>query len=173
MTRTERDPAVTATPEIAPGRFREVLAHHPTGVAVVTAIGPDDVPVGMAVGTLVSVSLDPALIGFLPDRGSTTFPHVRAAASFCVNVLAEDQAALARSFAATGTDRFAGVSWTPAPSGAPRLEGVTAWIDCELESVSLAGDHFFVLGRVLDLAGHGARDPLVFVKGSFGGVSRG
>lgn len=156
---------------VDPRTLRTVLGHVPTGVAVITAIGPGGGPVGMAVGTFTSVSLAPPLIGFFPARDSSTFPGIRAANSFCVNVLAAHQAELGRSFSARDTDRFSGVAWSPSGCGAPRLDGVAAWIDCDLETVTDAGDHFLVLGRVRDLAGHPDRSPLVFLRGAFAGVT--
>jgi len=149
-------------------RFRQVLASYPTGVTVVTAIGEDGNPAGMAVGTFTSVSLDPPLVAFLPDRSSTSFPKIRTASSFCVNVLAADQEDICRAFATRGGDKFAGVAWSPAGSGAPRLDGVAAWIDCDFESIADAGDHYFVLGRVRELDSHGERLPLVFFQGGYG-----
>jgi flavin reductase (DIM6/NTAB) family NADH-FMN oxidoreductase RutF len=62
--------------------FRQVLGNYPTGVAAITAMTADGVPVGMVVGTFTSVSLDPPLVGFLPDkksdRGSRAFCRQRA-----------------------------------------------------------------------------------------------
>src|SRR4051794_39645641 len=63
-------------------RFREVLGHYPTGVSAITAMGEDGLPTGLAVGTFTSVSLDPPLVGFLPDKNSSSFPKIRAAGSF-------------------------------------------------------------------------------------------
>jgi flavin reductase (DIM6/NTAB) family NADH-FMN oxidoreductase RutF/aminoglycoside phosphotransferase (APT) family kinase protein len=151
-------------------RFRRVLGHFPTGVAVITAVDPAGAPAGMAVGSFTSVSLDPPLVGFLPDRSSTSFPRIRASASFCVNVLAADQRELCQRFASRGGDKFAGLDWAPAPSGAPHLAGVAAWIDCDLVSVTDAGDHYFVLGRVRELDAVPDAAPLVFHRGGYGGV---
>ena len=156
---------------VDPFRFRTVLGNHPTGVSVVTAIDADGEPAGMVVGTFVSVSLYPPLVGFLPDRASTSFPRIRTASSFCVNVLAQGQQDLCRVFAARGGDKFAGVPWSPAPSGAPRLAGVAAWIDCTFHSVSEAGDHHLVIGHVQELDSPGDRAPLVFLRGRLGLVS--
>ena len=83
-----------------PGRFRHVLGHFPTGVVVVTAMHEEGGPVGMAVGSFTSVSLDPPLVAFLPDRSSTSFPKIRDAGSFCINVLANDQEHVCRAWAA-------------------------------------------------------------------------
>ncbi len=151
-----------------PRHFREVLGHFPTGVVVVTAIGPAGQPVGMAVGSFSSVSLDPPLVVFYPDRRSTTWPLVRGAGSFCVNVLAADQDAVCRAFATSGGDKFRGVPWRPAGSGAPLLDGVLAWIDCELEAIHDAGDHDLVLGRVRALGVENRVLPLLFFRGGYG-----
>lgn len=153
---------------IGGARFRDVLGHYPTGVVVVTVMGQDERPVGMAVGSFTSVSLDPPLVAFLPDRSSSTFPHIRAAASFCINVLAADQEAVCRAFAMRGADKFRDVSWTRSPSGAPVLDDVVAWIDCEPDRVHEAGDHFIVLGRVTAMEVARPTIPLLFFQGGYG-----
>jgi flavin reductase (DIM6/NTAB) family NADH-FMN oxidoreductase RutF len=160
-----------STTSIDGQRFREVLGSYPTGVTVITAIAEDGQPAGMAVGTFTSVSLDPPLVAFLPGKTSTSFPRIRTASGFCVNVLAANQEPVCRAFATRGGDKFAGVAWTPASSGAPRIDGVAAWIDCDFESVQEAGDHYFVLGRVRELDASGERLPLVFFQGGYGRFS--
>lgn len=153
---------------IAPRHFRDVLGHFPTGVCIVTAIDRDGEPVGMTVGSFASVSLDPPLVAFFPDRNSTTFPRIREAASYCVNVLAAAQEPVCRIFATRGIDKFAAVDWRPAPSGAPILEGVVAWIDCEPESITEAGDHYVFMGRVRALEVENPTLPLLFFQGGYG-----
>ena len=144
-----------------------MLGHFTTGVTVVTATAPSG-PVGLAVGSFASVSLDPALVAFFPDRGSSSWPHIEAAGSFCVNILAEDQEVVCRRFATKGDDKFVGLGWRPAASGAPLLDGVLAWIDCDIDSVTDAGDHFCVMGRVRDLAVAHDGAPLLFFRGGYG-----
>lgn len=153
---------------IEPDVYRHVLGHFPTGVTVATAIGADDTPVGMAVGSFTSVSLDPPLVAFLPDKSSSSFPKIREAGCFCVNVLADDQEAVCRSFAAKGADKFAGIGWRAAGSGAPILDGGVAWIDCDIEEILDAGDHYIVLGRVRDLEVAAHRSPLLFFRRGYG-----
>jgi flavin reductase (DIM6/NTAB) family NADH-FMN oxidoreductase RutF len=156
-------------PEVDPRAYREVLGHFPTGVTVVTAATVGG-PVGLSIASFTSVSLEPPLVGFLPARTSRSWPRIRAVGRFCVNVLAADQEALARLFAAPHDERFDGVAWRPAPySGAPLLDGAVAWVDCAIEAVVPAGDHHFVLGRVHDLGlENAAADPLVFFRGGYG-----
>jgi flavin reductase (DIM6/NTAB) family NADH-FMN oxidoreductase RutF len=148
-------------------RFRQVLGRFATGVTVVTGMA-DDRPVGLAVNSFTSVSLEPELVAFCVARASQTWPRLREAGAFCVNILAEDQEALSRAFAGRGPDRFVGVGWRPAPSGAPVLAGVVAWIDCTVVAEHEAGDHLIVVGQVRELdVGHEGR-PLVFYRGGYG-----
>jgi len=148
-------------------RFRHVLGHLPTGVGVVTATDSDGRPAGMAVGSITSVSLTPPLIAFLPAKSSTTFPRIRSASSFCVNILATDQQPLCATFAKSGGDKFADVAWHPSRSGSPILAGVVAWVDCAIDAVHEAGDHYIVVGAVLDLDVPATCRPLVFYQGGY------
>jgi flavin reductase (DIM6/NTAB) family NADH-FMN oxidoreductase RutF/DNA-binding IclR family transcriptional regulator len=166
--RSELEELVPAGPRIPAVHFRRVLGHLPTGVTVVTAIGPDGAPIGMSVGSFTSVSLDPPLVAFYPDRTSTTFPGIRDAASFCVNVLADDQEWICRQMARKGAAKFEAVDWTPAPSGAPILSGCVAWIDCVVDRIDDAGDHFLVLGLVTELQVASQDMPLLFFQGGYG-----
>lgn len=153
--------------------FRHVLGHFPTGVTVVTARSTDGTPVGLTIGSFTSVSLDPPLVGFLPMVTSERWAAIRVTGSFCVNVLGANQDELCWRFAKSSiAEPFEGVAWRPAPgTGSPVLDGVIAAIDCTIESVSDAGDHHWVMGRVVHLEhADPAADPLplVFYRGSVG-----
>ncbi|KPM56579.1 flavin reductase [Frankia sp. CcI49] len=158
----------TPNPAADAAWFRRVLGTFPTGVAVVTGMAADGQPVGMAVGSFTSASLDPPLVAFFPDRSSTSWPRIQASGRFCVNVLGSDQEAVCRAFAARGGDKFANLSWQRAPSGSPLLDGVVAFIDCEIEAVHSAGDHWIVIGRVRHLDVGREIAPLVFFQGGYG-----
>lgn len=158
-----------AGPAITSARFRQVLGHFPTGVTVVTARGPGGEPVGLAVGSFFSVSLEPPLVAFCVDRKSFSFPRIAAAEHFAVNILADDQEDVSRLFASKTEDRFTDVGYKPAPvSGAPLLAGVLAWIDCVIDAVHEGGDHWIVVGRVRDLDVAREGRPLVFYRGGYG-----
>ncbi|WP_232303959.1 flavin reductase [Pseudofrankia sp. DC12] len=156
---------------IDPGLFRRVLGNFPTGVAVITGLDAGGAPVGLAVGSFVSASLDPPLVAFFPDRSSSSWPRIAATGRFCVNILGFDQEAVCRTFAVRGGDKFTELSWRSAPSGAPVVDGVVAWIDCDLEAVHPAGDHDLVLGRVRTLDVGRSVLPLVFFQGGYGRFS--
>jgi flavin reductase (DIM6/NTAB) family NADH-FMN oxidoreductase RutF len=153
---------------IDPLEFRRTLGSFPTGVVVVTG-AEDGMPAGLAIGSFTSVSLDPPLVGFLPARSSTSWPAIHRSGAFCVNVLAADQLPICQAFATSGGDKYGACSWRTAVTGSPVLDGVLAWVDCSIERVDEAGDHYWVLGRVEDLAVE--RDdvgPLVFYRGAYG-----
>ena len=158
--------------------FRTVLGHFPTGVTIVTGLADDETPQGFTIGSFTSVSLDPPMVGFLPQIGSATWRAMAGSQHFCVNVLSDQQSDLCWKFAKTGNDdtRFTDVSWHPAPSGAPILDRAVAWIDCSVEHVYDMGDHHFVLGRVGALDADADHDglppqPLVFYRGTIGGFA--
>lgn len=149
-------------------RYRDVLGQYPTGVCVVSAVGTDGRASGLAVGSFTSVSLDPPLVAFFPDRSSSSWPKIEAAGSFCVNVLAAHQEEVCRALAAKSDDKFKALIWRPAGSGSPILEGAVAWIDCDIESVQEAGDHYIVIGRVRELDNPSTDLPLLFFRGGYG-----
>jgi flavin reductase (DIM6/NTAB) family NADH-FMN oxidoreductase RutF len=153
-----------------PDKFRHVLSHVPTSVVVVTGVAEDGTKAGMIIGSFTSISLDPQLVGFYPTHESTSWPPIREAGRFCINVLAQGQSELASRFSKSGGDKFQGVSSRAAPhSGAPILDaGIVAWIDCELDREIELGDHFLAVGKVLDLDVVGTDDhPMVFSRGAY------
>ncbi|WP_158882872.1 3-hydroxy-9,10-secoandrosta-1,3,5(10)-triene-9,17-dione monooxygenase reductase subunit [Amycolatopsis anabasis] len=151
---------------VDPVRFRSVLGHFCTGVAVVTGCDGDR-PVGFACQSFAALSLEPPLVLFCPARTSRTWPVLERAGRFAVNVLAGSQREVSAVFGARGADKFAEVDWSPAPSGAPLLDGALTWIDCALETVHEAGDHYVVVGRVTALGGTSDERPLLFHRGRY------
>lgn len=144
-------------------QFRTVLGHFCTGVTVVTGAGP----VGFACQAFAALSLDPPLVLFCPGKSSRTWQSIARTGRFCVNVLAADQRELSTVFGRAGTDKFATCAWQPAPGGAPVLDGVLTWIDCEVAEVLDGGDHHVVIGRVRHLGPCRDAQPLLFYRGRY------
>ncbi|MFG1705848.1 flavin reductase family protein [Nonomuraea sp. M3C6] len=151
-----------------PDGFRRALAVHAAGVVVITAQS-GGVPVGLTATSFSSVSLDPPLVSFYVDRSSTTWPSLRSAGHFAVNVLASDQAELAARFARKNVDRFAEPTrWRPGPLGAPLLQDVSAHLICLPHETVYVGDHILVVGQVAEATVHGPGRPLIYHQGRFG-----
>jgi flavin reductase (DIM6/NTAB) family NADH-FMN oxidoreductase RutF len=156
-------------------RFRQVLGHLPTGVVIVTGLDAQAQPVGVTIGSFVSVSLDPPYVGFFIGK-SRSWPDIARGTLFCANVLSDAQTELCWRFAKDpvdgATNRFDGIQWQKSSNGLPILPGILASIECTVESVSPAGDHQFVLGRVTSLQTTDiANDAMIFYKGKVGGVA--
>lgn len=172
--RPGEDVAVHDNPEAVAQarRFRDVLGRFASGVTVVAGVSNGE-PVGMTCQSFSSVSLDPPLVLFIPAKSSRAWPLIQRSGRFCVNFLAADQADLSNIMASRGTDKFADVKWSPAPeTGSPMLEGALAHLDCAIHAVHEAGDHYVVIGRVLDLVTDPATDdveidPLLFYRGKY------
>ncbi|MEJ7775259.1 MAG: flavin reductase family protein [Nocardioidaceae bacterium] len=150
--------------------FRDVLGTFASGVTVVTSMS-GGAPVGMTCQSFSSVSLDPPLVLFVPARTSRAWPLMQRSGKFCVNFLSSNQAELSNTMASRGVDKFASVAWgATAATGSPLLDGALAYVDCTIHAVHEAGDHYVVIGRVVDLASTNAAekdDPLLFFQGQY------
>lgn len=153
--------------EIDPEHFREVLSCYPTGVCVVTASDADGRNYGMVVGSFTSISLDPPLVGFFPDKRSTSWSKIASTGHFCVNILSKEQCDQSARFAARGDDKFAGLEHGKSPAGMPLLNDALAWIECSISSIVEVGDHFLVVGAVQRLERSAAAMPLLFFQGRY------
>lgn len=148
-------------------RFREVLGHFATGIVVITGT-LDGVPGGLTCQSFVSLSLEPALVAFCPSKRSNSWRRIAKSGAFCANVLTEEQEATSRVFATSGADKFRGIGWRPAETGSPILSDVLAWVDCRIEASHDGGDHFIVVGRVVDLQAAPRGRPLLSFRGGYG-----
>ena len=147
--------------------MRAVLGHFCTGIAVIT--GHDGQrPLGFTCQSVTSVSLEPPYVSFCPSRSSSTWPLIRATGRMCISILADHQQTVCAQFARSSADKFAGIHWSPAANGAPRLHGTLATIEADLEYEHGAGDHTIVVAHVTSLSAHGGQ-PLLFYRGDYGG----
>jgi 3-hydroxy-9,10-secoandrosta-1,3,5(10)-triene-9,17-dione monooxygenase reductase component len=151
------------------GRFRAVLGHFASGVVLVTGVEAEQ-PAGFTCQSFFSLSLDPPLVAIAPSKSSTSWPKVSSSGSICVNVLSAEQEDLAWTFSQSGANKFSGVGWVAGANRAPRVQGSLAWLECAIEDVHEAGDHWLVTAKVTDIE-QGQGQPLLFYRGGFGGFS--
>ncbi|MBS9376158.1 flavin reductase family protein [Rhodococcus sp. B50] len=142
--------------------IRRAMGRVPTSVAVVTALC-DEEPIGMTIGSLTSVSLDPPLVAFFAFSGSSTFAKLRCSQRFCINVLAEDQAEVCHGFARIDGAKFEVGEWEY-HHGIPTIQGAVSTMLCEQDRVFEAGDHLGMIGRVTHVDFSDNR-PLVYYRG--------
>lgn len=153
------------TRPVEPDKFRRALARHAASVAVVTGPGP----IGLTVTSFTSASLEPPLVSLYVARSSATWPALRISRAFAVNMLASDQADIAARFAERGADRFAyPTRWRRGPLGVPFLEGAAAWVICERYQAISIGDHWLLIGLVIDTELSDGAPPLLYHRRTFG-----
>jgi flavin reductase (DIM6/NTAB) family NADH-FMN oxidoreductase RutF len=147
-------------------RFRAVMGHFTTGVAVVTAQGSDGA-VGMTTNALTSLSLDPLLLLVCFDHDARTLPVVRERRRFAVNILRAGQEGLSGRFASKlpVDQKFNDVPHT-FQAETPVLEDALAWVVCDLRDLLPGGDHVIGIGEVVAM-GHDEGEPLVWYRGSY------
>ena len=154
------------TPEADRQRFRAVMGHFVTGVGVVTARDGGGA-VGMTTNALTSLSLEPLLLLVCFDNEARTLPVVRRTGRFAVNVLAAGQEELAGRLASKlpRDEKFGDVPHRDV-DGVPVLEGVVAWIVCDLRELLPGGDHTIGIGEA-GAMGHDEGPPLVWHRGAY------
>jgi len=136
----------------------------PVAVAVVT-VEAGGARVGLTVASLVSLSLDPPLVGFAVRRDAALHELLREAGELAISVLAEGQDHLAQHFA-RGVPPIA--LWervpprAPETPGPPQLADAAAWVRGRVAQEHATGDHTFFVAAI-DVAEPGppGRRPLV------------
>src|SRR3954447_21905064 len=152
---------------IDPRDFRNALGTFATGVTIVTAMAADGKPYGVTCNSFASVSLTPPLVLWSLGMFSQGLAVFQNASHFAVNVLGASQQALAKKFANSSDDKYAGVEWTAGRGGAPLLKGSVANFQCRAVDRYYGGDHVIFLGAVEAYA-YDRQEPLLFAHGVYG-----
>jgi 3-hydroxy-9,10-secoandrosta-1,3,5(10)-triene-9,17-dione monooxygenase reductase component len=156
-----------ASLDIEPVSFRKALANFASGITVITSC-LDDEPVGFTCQSFYSVSMTPPLVSFSVMSRSASYPKIRKAGRFAVNILSDQQAMTSNQFAQRGADKFHGVPWLYSPLGNPIIGGSLHWLDCEIHAEHEAGDHLIVIGEVKALnLQETLAQPLLYFKGQY------
>lgn len=153
---------------IEPANFRHALGHYASGITVITS-HYDGEPVGFTCQSFYSVSMNPPLVSFSVTSNSYSYPKIRQAGRFVVNILSAEQVDISNQFARQGTDKWRGVQWHESPLGNPIIDGSLYWLDCEIHAEHAAGDHVIIIGEVkaFNLKGAAATQPLLYFKGQY------
>lgn len=157
-------------PGADPELFRQLLGRFATGVTVVTTRDPAGRPIGMTASSVASVSLHPPLVLVSVDQANDMHPALLAAPRFVLNVLAADQEAISRRFAAEHPNRFEGLGYRETRHGMPVLDGVVASIECDKHAAAPGGDHTVFFGLVTG-GSVSERRPLLYYRGGYTGLA--
>ena len=151
-----------------PDELRELLGRYPSGVCVVT-VDAGGQRLGLTIGSLVSLSLDPPLVGFGVSREAAMHELLREARGCAISLLAAGQQWLAQHFA-RGVPPIAmwhGIATEDGASGAPLLVGALGWLECSLRDEVAAGTHTFFVCDVRRIELGGDAPALVRVRGDY------
>ncbi len=157
--------------EMKGDELREVMRRFPAPVAIVTA-EVDGERYGLTVGSLVSLSLDPQLVGISIGRESSSHEPIRRAAAFAVSLLSDEQSRVAQHFARSGIPPVAlwdGIAVREGNHG-PLVEDALAWLECRTWAEYEAGDHTLFVGKVLSTELGRAGAGLVYRQGTYQGA---
>lgn len=147
--------------------FRRALGEFATGVAIITARGPDGDLIGMTMSSFNSVSLDPPLVLFSVDRKANGLKAMLQAKGLAVNVLARDQEGLSNQFARALSNKWTDVKTSVGHTEAPLIAGALAHFECETYAHYDGGDHVIFVARVLRHTVHSDAAPLIFFRGRY------
>ena len=157
---------------VDPDSFRSVLGRFASGITVLCTLDDDGRDVGMTVSAFCSVSLRPPLIQVCVDRAASMFHALQHAERFGVNVLASDQEALSRRFAAVeSSHRFDGIGYVRGESGVVLLDDALAHLECRVVGRHEAGDHMIFIAEVESAAARNGR-PLLYYRGGYAQLER-
>lgn len=136
---------------------------HPVSVVTVDAGGQK---AGLTIVSLVSLSLEPPLVGIAVRRQAALHELLREADAFAISILAAEQEGLAQHFA-RGVPPIAlwhGIETREGELAAPLLGGALGWIECRLASEHPTGDHTFFVGEVVSAARGPGQGALVHLR---------
>jgi flavin reductase (DIM6/NTAB) family NADH-FMN oxidoreductase RutF len=146
--------------------LRSILGQFATGVTVITVQHAGRIH-GMTANSFTSVSLDPPLVLFCVARSARMASFVKQAHGFAINILGAHQQEVSRQFAGSKKDDLAtNVHLGPGPI-APLIQGSLASISCTVEALHDGGDHWIVVGRVINIVEGPQRAPLVFFRSRY------
>jgi flavin reductase len=152
---------------VAADELRALLRHAPAPVSVVT-VDVEGERLGLTVVSLLSLSLEPPLLGVAVSRQAALHELLRQAESFGVSLLAGDQERLAAHFArgVPPIGLWEGIEVRDG-EGAPLLEGALGWITCRRAGEHPTGDHTLFVGEITNVEQGPGRDALVYLRQSY------
>lgn len=148
--------------------LREVMRRFPAPVAVVTT-ELDGERFGLTVGSLVSLSLEPSLVGISIGKDSSSFEPIRRAGGWAASLLTGEQSRVAQHFARRGIPPVAlwiGVDVHEGARG-PLVDEALGWLECRTVSEYDVGDHTIFVGAVESIELGAAAAGLIYRGGEF------
>ena len=152
--------------------FRKAWGKFASGVSVVTTMQPDGHVHGMAANGINSVSLDPLLVLVCVGHNRNSYPLIKENGRFCINILSDEQQAIAENYAKPPEQRNTDVEFAFTERGSAKIDNCLAYMDCHVTQELEAGDHTIFIGEVDEIQVSDSGQPLIFYEGGFGRLSK-
>ena len=122
---------------------------------------------------VMQVSFNPPLLAISVNPEHYSYQLLRAGGICTVNVLGQDQYAIAEHFACSSKDKMAGFQWQKGETGAPILLESLSYFDCQVSHYADAGDHKIAICEVIAGAQLNQGTPLLYIQtGDMDGSSK-
>jgi len=158
---------VNPSHDVSVAAFKAAMGSLAAGVTVVTALDASGTPCAVTATSCASISLEPPTCLVCVHRNARAHSAVKERGSFAVNILNESQEEISLRCSSPIPDRLGGIAWTEGrETGCPIVEGVLAWMECDVVAVHTVGDHDIIVGRIRSVhAEDGA--PLVYWRSNY------
>ncbi len=141
------------------------------GAVSIVSAGRGEYRAGLVATSVSPLSSDPPTLVVCVDRASSSWPVLRQAKSFGVNLLSASQRELAHCFAErTGlaaAERYQEGDWTALQTGAPIFGDALAAFDCSLEEIIERHSHALLIGRIEAVSRRGGAGALLHWRGAY------
>jgi flavin reductase (DIM6/NTAB) family NADH-FMN oxidoreductase RutF len=155
----------------SPTDLRKAFSSFATGVTVITGMANNGQALGVTISSFNTVSLDPPLVLWSLSERSVLVDAFAVGKKQLIHVLGRSQEDIAMRFAKSTGDQFAGLEVVTTASGLAMLPDCVAYFECETIAIHPGGDHRIIVARILNMHHHEERDPLIFSRSQFMGLS--
>lgn len=156
---------------LSPHELRKAFSSFATGVTVITGIDTYQKPIGVTISSFNIVSLEPPLVLWSLSERSAFMPCFQLGHKQLIHVLERSQEDIAMRFAKTSGDQFSGIKYQTESSGLAKINGCTAYFECETIAVHPGGDHRIIVAQVNHFHYDLKCDPLIFSRSQFMGLN--
>ena len=111
---------------------------------------------------VMQVSFNPLLLAISINPEHYSYQLLQAGGVCTVNVLGQEQYAIAEHFGHSDKDKMIDFQWQSDKTGAPILSESLAYFDCEVSHYSDAGDHKIAICKVISAARLKEGCPLLY-----------
>jgi flavin reductase (DIM6/NTAB) family NADH-FMN oxidoreductase RutF len=149
---------------VATQDFVTAMGLHVSSVCIITT-SHDSEKFGLTATAVSSVCASPPRLLVCVNKSGLTHEKMVAAGHFGVNVLAENQDMVGKSFAGMlGRDfnRFSVGAWCDGVLGSPLLQDAAATFDCRIVATLDQFSHSIFIGEVMQTSAGIGRDALVY-----------